>query len=86
MSYPTASTERGVEKPPRDYCDPKITSAVEEAFEAVWAIVQNNDPSGGSKTECERKAELSQKIGELVVDGVTDPAEIRDRALASMSS
>ena len=82
MSYPTASTEPRVENPAPDYCDPKITSAVEEAYEAVWTIIQNNGPSKGAKTECERKAELSLTIGALVVDGVTDPAELRDRALA----
>ena len=82
MTNLTASTDRAVKKPALDYCDPKITSVVEEAYEAVWAIVQNADPSDGAKTECERKAELSQTIGALVVDGVTDPAELCDRALA----
>ena len=53
MSYPTASTEPRVENPAPDYCDPKITSAVEEAYEAVWTIIQNNGPSKGAKTECE---------------------------------
>ena len=72
-------------KPALDYCDPKITSIVEDAYDAVWAIVQNANPSNGAKTECERKVELSQTIGALVVDGVNDPAELRERALASLS-
>ena len=42
-------------KPALDYCDPKITSIVEDAYDAVWAIVQNANPSNGAKTECERK-------------------------------
>ena len=71
--------------PAVDYCDPKITSAVDEAYEAVWAIIQNCDPSNGVKTECERKADLSQTIGSLVVEGVTDPNELRDRAIAIMT-
>ena len=84
MTHPAELTDSG-SPPAVDYCDPKITSAVDEAYEAVWAIIQNCDPSNGAKTECERKAELSQTIGALVVDGVTDPAELRDRALASLS-
>jgi hypothetical protein len=32
----TTSTDRGVKKPALDYCDPKITSAVDEAYDAVW--------------------------------------------------
>ena len=65
----------------RDYCDPKIVSVVDEAYEVVWAIIQNKDLSAGAQTECDRKAELSQTIGTLVVEGVTDPTELRDRAL-----
>ena len=69
----------------RSYCDPKITSAVVEAYEAVWAVIQISEPVRDEKSDCERRAELSQKLASLVVDGVTDPAELRDRALASMS-
>ena len=75
----------GSEKPPHDYCDPKITSAVDEAYEAVWAVIQISEPVRDEKTDCERRVELSQKLASLVVDGVTDPAQLRDRALASMS-
>ena len=71
--------------PAVDYCDPKITSAVDEAYEAVWAIIQNCDPSNGAKTKCEREADLSQTIGALVVDGVTDPGELRDKALVTLN-
>jgi len=75
----------GSEKPPHDYCDPKITSAVDEAYEAVWAAIQISEPVRDQKTDCERRVELSQKLASLVVDGVTDPAELRDRVLANMS-
>ena len=84
MSYPTASTEQRVENPAPDYCDPKITGAVEEAFEAVWAVIKANDQAGIEiETDCERRAELSRKLAELVVEGITDVAELRGRALAS---
>ena len=65
-----------------DYCDPKITSAVDEAYEAVWAVLQNTD-ANGEKTECERRMELSQRLAELVLEGITDPNELRNRALAN---
>ena len=60
MTNFTIPSQPQAEKPERDYCDPQITSAVEQAYEAVWAILQHADPSNGAKTECERKAELSQ--------------------------
>jgi len=70
--------------PAADYCDPKITGAVEEAFEAVWAVIKANDQAGGeTEPDCERRVELSRKLAEFVVDGITDPAELRSRVLAS---
>ena len=85
MTHLTATSDCSLQKPAVDYCDPKITSVVEEAYEAVWTIIQNADPTDVAETICERKAELSRTIGALVVDGVTDPAELRDRALAKIS-
>ena len=34
------------ETPTPDYCDPKITGAVEEAFNAVWAVIKTNKSLG----------------------------------------
>ena len=65
-----------------DYCDPAITAAVEEAFEAVWSLIQASEP-GDDNNDCGRRVELSQKLAALVVDGVTDPTELRNRVLAS---
>ena len=57
---------------------------MEEAFEAVWAVIKANDQAGIEiETDCERRAELSRKLAELVVEGITDVAELRGRALAS---
>ena len=50
----TQQTREGVmgsEKPPHDYCDPKITSAVVEAYEAVWAVIQISEPVRDAKSE-----------------------------------
>jgi hypothetical protein len=84
MSDIVVSDAAASEPPAPNYCDPKITGAVEEAFEAVWAVIKANDQAGIEiETDCERRAELSRKLAELVVEGITDVAELRGRALAS---
>ena len=84
MSHIAVSDAGASEPPAPDYCDPKITGAVEEAFEAVWAVIKANDQTGGeTEPDCERRVELSRKLAELVVEGVTDPAELTARTLAS---
>ena len=84
MSDIVVSDAAASEPPAPNYCDPKITGAVEEAFEAVWAVIKANDQAGIEiETDCERRAELSRKLAELVVEGITDVAELRARALAS---
>jgi hypothetical protein len=62
-------------------CDGEKIAAVEEAFDATWAVIQTHEPDRDLKYDCERMAALSQKLGELVLDGVTDPAELRRLAL-----
>ena len=84
MSDIVVSDAAASEPPAPNYCDPKITGAVEEAFEAVWAVIKANDQAGIEiETDCERRAELSRKLAELVVEGITDVAELHGRALAS---
>jgi hypothetical protein len=84
MANITVSDAGASEIPAPDYCDPKITGAVEEAFEAVWTIIKANDQAAGeTETDCERKVALSRKLAEFVVEGITDPTELRARALAS---
>jgi hypothetical protein len=62
-------------------CDDEKIAAIEEAFDATWTVIQANDPDRDLKYDCERMAALSQKLAELVADGVTDPAELRRLAL-----
>ena len=62
-------------------CDDEKIAAVEEAFDATWAIIQANDPDRDPKHDCDRMAALSQKLAELVVHGVIDPEELRRLAL-----
>jgi hypothetical protein len=84
MSHIAISDAGASEPHAPDYCDPKITGAVEEAFEAVWAVIKANDEAGGeAEPDCERRVEISRKIAELVVEGVADPTELTARTLAS---
>ena len=84
MSHITVSDAGASEPPATNYCDPKITGAVEEAFETVWAVINANDQAGGeTELDCERRVELSRKLAEFVVEGITDAAELKMRALAS---
>ena len=67
MSDIVVSDAAASEPPAPNYCDPKITGAVEEAFEAVWAVIKANDQAGIEiETDCERRVELSRKLAELV--------------------
>ena len=62
-------------------CDDEKIAAIEEAFDATWTAIQANEPDRDLNYDCERMAALSQKLGELVLNGVTDPAELSRRAL-----
>jgi hypothetical protein len=85
MPHPTAADTPASQSPALDYCDPEITGAVEEAFNEVWDVIKANDqPGSEAETDCERRVELSRRLAELVVAGITDPAELRKRALASL--
>lgn len=64
-------------------CDHPAIEAVEEAFDAAWAVIQTNEPDRDVQYDCERMTALSRKLAALVLDGVTDPAELRDLALAA---
>jgi hypothetical protein len=62
-------------------CDNEKIAAIEEAFDTTWTAIQANEPDRDLNYDCERMAALSQKLGELVLNGITDPAELRRLAL-----
>ena len=62
-------------------CDDEKIAAIEEAFDGTWTAIQANEPDRDLNYDCERMAALSQKLGELVLNGITDPAELRRLAL-----
>ena len=63
--------------------DHEKIDAVEQAFDDAWAVIRANEPNRNLKYDCQRMAALSQKIGELVADGIIDPSELRRLALDS---
>jgi hypothetical protein len=84
MPHTTTSETPAPQSAAPDYCDPEITGAVEDAFNDVWDVIKANDqPGSEAETDCERRVELSRRLAELVVAGITDPDQLRARALAS---
>jgi hypothetical protein len=75
----------GSQKSSLDYCDPETLAAIEEAFEAAWADIQECGLFRGLENDCELKAALSQRLGALVVEGITDPVELRRLALEGLT-
>ena len=71
----------GSKSPPRIFHDPALRSAVEQAFEATWTVLQARNPLRDFEQDNESKTALSRKLMGLAVDGVTDPIELREWAL-----
>ena len=86
MPHTTTSETPASQSAAPDYCDPEITGAVEDAFNDVWDVIKANDhPGSEAETDCERRVELSRRLAELVVAGITDPAQLTARARAAVS-
>ena len=67
-----------------DGYSPELIDAMMEAFTAVWGTLYAHVPLNGSSAEG-LKIELSRTIVALVAEGVTDPNELRRRALENMA-
>ena len=66
-----------------DCSSPSILDAIDQAFEAVWsALYAHMAPESDQSREL--KIALSQTLIALAADGVTDPRELRRKALESM--
>jgi hypothetical protein len=61
-----------------------MLEALDQAFDATWAVLQMRDPFRDLERDHELRAALSQKLTALAADGVTDPAELREWALESL--
>ena len=67
----------------RDISRASIADAIDQAFEAVWRTLCAHMPPDSDQSQ-ELKITLSQTLIALAADGVTDPRELRRKALESM--
>jgi hypothetical protein len=58
--------------------------AIEQAFHSVWKTLYAHVSSDNRQAE-ELKVQLSQTLVSLVSDGITDPKELRRKALENMA-
>ena len=56
-----------------------------KAFEATWEVLHARDSSRDADAEDDLRLAVSGKLLELAADGLTDPEELRDRVLESLS-
>jgi hypothetical protein len=75
----------GSRNPPSTFYDPALRSTVEQAFDATWRALQARDPFRDFEGDYELKPALRRKLMGLAADGVTDPIELREWALESLS-
>ncbi len=58
--------------------------AIEQAFNSVWKTLYAHVTSDNTQAD-ELKIQLSQTLVALASDGITDPRELRRKALESMA-
>jgi hypothetical protein len=56
-----------------------------KAFEATWEVLRARDSSRDVDAEDDLRLAVSGKLLELAAEGVTDPEEIRNRAVLQPS-
>jgi hypothetical protein len=65
-------------------CSPDLLGVMEEAFTAVWTILYAHMPIEGDDAK-ELRSALSPTLLGLVAEGVTDPNDLRRKALENMA-
>ena len=69
---------------PRGSQRPRPLDAIEKAFNSVWRTLYAHVTSDNRQSE-ELKIQLSRTLVALASDGITDPRELRRKALESMA-
>ena len=69
--------------PQNPFDDPKLLTALAQAFESTWLVMQAHELPLDADRATELSVEISRKLVELAADGVTDPAQLRRLALAA---
>ena len=67
-----------------DSYSPSVLDAIEQAFSSVWDTLYAHVSSDNRQVE-ELKIQLGQTLVSLVSDGITDPRELRRKALESVA-
>ena len=68
----------------RENYSPTDFDAIEHAFSSVWKTLYGHVSSDNAQAE-ELKIQLSRTLISLVSDGITDPKELRRKALENMA-
>ena len=63
---------------------PHVLDAIEQAFNSVWKTLYAHVSSDNRQSD-ELKIQLSRTLVSLASDGITDPRELRRKALESMA-
>jgi hypothetical protein len=64
--------------------DPSQLATLEKAFKAAWAVLKPKKMVAGSSQEKAQKLALAGFIATLAKDGVTDPHDLKQRAIELM--
>jgi hypothetical protein len=67
-----------------DRYSPSVLDAIEHAFSFVWQTLYAHVASDNRQAD-ELKIQLSRTLVSLVADGITDPRELRRKAMESMA-
>ena len=67
-----------------DSHSPSLIGAIERAYEAVWSTLYAHMSSDRDQSQ-ELKIVLSQTLVALAANGITDPQELRRKALETMA-
>jgi hypothetical protein len=65
-------------------CSPELLNAIEQAFKSVWETLYAHMPVAGDEVT-ELQIKLSHTLIGLASDGITEPADLRRKALVTMA-
>ena len=68
----------------QDLYEPKTLAAMDQAFAAIWNVLQADDPFRDYANDSELRIAIGQKLLNLAADGVTDPVRLRKLTVESL--
>ena len=70
-------------KPSSTWPDDAVLHAIDQAFAITWPVIRAHEAGDDKVRTTELSNMLTHKLVELAASGVTDPQELRKRALAT---